>query len=68
MYAADLQWTTGDDSDDTAALAGFSAGDGKNFHIISGSLRPTITGIARISNVGTPGTWIFKVGGMHAYT
>ena len=64
---ADLQWTTGDFSGGTnglggiEALAGFNAGDQINSYTIPGSRSPNITNIARTSNVGIPGTWIFKV-------
>ena len=63
---ADIQWTTGDDSDGskglggTEALAGFSAGSYS--YTIPGSLTSSIVGITETSNVGIPGTWIFKVG------
>ena len=66
MYAADLQWTTGDNSGNIEALAGFSAGDNINFHTISGSRTPEIINITRTSNVDIPGTWIFKIGGVYA--
>ena len=65
---ADLQWTTGDSSfgDDglggTEALAGYNIGDQINSYTISGSQTSSITDIATTSNVGIPGTWIFKVG------
>ena len=65
---ADLQWTTGDNSGGydglggTEALAGYNAGDGINSYTIPGSLTSNITNIARTSNVGIPGTWIFKAG------
>ena len=63
-----IQWTTGDDSRGNRgfggreALAGFNAGDGINYIAIPGSLTPSIIDIARTSNVGIPGIWIFKVG------
>ena len=65
---ADLQWTTGDNSygydgfGGTEALAGFNAGDQINSYTIPGSRTSNITNITRTSNVGIPGTWIFKVG------
>ena len=65
---ADLQWTTGDNSFGTdglggiKALAGFNAGDHINSYTIPGSRTSNITYITRASNVGIPGTWIFKVG------
>ena len=64
----DLQWTTGDFSDGvdglggTEALAGFNAGDQVNSYTLPGSRTPNIVNITRTSNVGIPGTWIFKVG------
>ena len=64
----DLQWTTGDFSGGlaglggTEALAGFNAGDQINSYIIPGSRTPSIINITTTSNVGIPGTWIFKVG------
>ena len=63
-----LQWTTGGFAGGigglggTEALAGYNAGDSVNFHTIDGSLTPNIVKLARTSNVGMPGTWIFKVG------
>ena len=65
---ADLQWTTGDVSGGvdglggTEALAGFNAGDQVTSYNITGSITADITNIAKTSNVGIPGTWIFKVG------
>ena len=66
---ADLQWTTGDYYSDgyhgfggTEALAGYNAGDHINSYTVPGSRTPSVTDIARTSNVGIPGTWIFKVG------
>ena len=65
---ADLQWTTGDVSGGvdglggTEALAGFNAGDQVNSYTLPGSHTPNIVNITRTSNVGIPGTWIFKVG------
>ena len=65
---ADLQWTTGSNSGGTnglggiEALAGYNAGDQINSYSIPGSLTSSITNIARTSNVGIPGTWIFKAG------
>ena len=61
-----MQWTTGDLSggDDgvggTEALAGINAGDGINFVTIPGSRTSNIVNIAKTSNVGIPGIWIFK--------
>ena len=65
---ADLQWTTGDNSfgDDglggIEALAGYNAGDGVNSYTIAGSRTSTIINLNGTSNVGIPGTWMFKVG------
>ena len=65
---SDLQWTTGDSSfgkrglGGFKALAGYNAGDKINSHTIAGSRTSKIIEIARTSNVGIPGTWIFKVG------
>ena len=64
---ADIQWTTGDDSNGingiggNEAVVGFNAGDGINSKIISGSMTPSIINITQTSNIGVPGTWIFKV-------
>ena len=63
-----VQWTTGDDSGGTnglggtEALAGINIGDGINSITIPGSLTPDIINITQTSNVGIPGTWMFKVG------
>ena len=63
-----LQWTTGGFAGGilglggTEALAGYNAGDGINSYTADGSLTPSIVKLARTSNVGMPGTWIFKVG------
>ena len=69
LYAdGEIQWTTGDDSNGinglggTEALAGINVGDGVNHITIPGSLTPSIINIARTSNVGIPGVWMFKVG------
>ena len=65
---ANLQWTTGDNSfgDDglggTEALAGYNAGDQINSYTIAGSRTSRIINLTRTSNVGIPGTWMFKVG------
>ena len=65
MYAAGkMQWTTAKYSY-TEALAGINAGDGINYYTIPGSRTPNILNITRSTNVGIPGTWIFKVGGMY---
>ena len=65
-----IQWTTGDNSfgDDglggIEALVGINAGDGIRSYVVSGSRTSSIINITRTSNVGIPGTWIFKVGGV----
>ena len=72
MYAfGKIQWTTGDNSSGYSglygkeALAGFNAGDGTSYYIISESRTSSIINIASTTNVGIPGTWIFKVGGVY---
>ena len=72
MYAdGRIEWTTGDWSGGssglfgTEALAGFNAGNRINSYTISGSRTSSIINIARTTNVGIPGTWIFKVGGKY---
>ena len=72
MYAAGrIKWTTGDNSygynglGGTEALAGFNAGDGIRSYTIYGSRTSSIINIASTTNVGIPGTWIFKVGGVY---
>ena len=66
-----IQWTTGDNSggrnglSGTEALAGFNAGNHINSFTIYGSHSSSIINIARTTNVGIPGIWIFKVGGMY---
>ena len=74
MYAeGKMQWTTGDNSGGsngfygTEALAGINAGDRINYYTISGSRTSSIINIARTSNIGILGTWMFKVGGTHCY-
>ena len=69
MYAdGRIQWTTGDSSggvsglSGTEALAGINAGDHVDHVIIPGSLTSDIINIARTSNIGNPGVWIFQVG------
>ena len=66
LYADGLiQWTTGDSSGGTnglggnEAVAGYDAGDGENFFNIPGSGTSEIINIARTSNVGNLGMWIF---------
>ena len=77
MYAdGRMQWTTGDNSggynglSGTEALAGINAGDRINHVTVSGSRTSSIINIARTSNVGIPGVWMFQVGRgtcMHKY-
>ena len=74
MYAeGSIQWTTGDNSGGhnglfgTKALAGINAGNRINYYTIPGSRTSSIINIARISNIGIPGTWMFKVGGTYTY-
>jgi len=63
-----MQWTTGDRSGGSRglsgieALAGINAGDGANSITIPGSRTPSIINVTQTSNVGIPGTWMFKVG------
>ena len=71
MYAdGRIQWTTGDASRGsnglygTEALAGINAGNGIDYYVVSGSRTTSIIDIARTTNVGILGTYIFKVGGM----
>ena len=65
---ADLQWTTGDKSFGSGglggieALAGYNAGNQSNSYTLVGSRTSKITTIARTSNVGIPGRWMFKLG------
>ena len=72
MYAdGKIQWTTGDNSrgsngiNGIEALAGINAGNGYDYYVISGSRTSSIINIARTTNVGILGTYIFKVGGMY---
>ena len=69
MYAdGRIQWTTGDNSGGykglfgTEALAGINAGDSINNVTVPGSRTLSIINIARTSNVGIPGVWMFQVG------
>jgi len=69
LYAdGEIQWTTGEASDETEALAGINAGDGVNYITIPGSLTPSIINITQTSNVGILGTWIFKVNEGNIFT
>lgn len=76
MYAdGRIEWTTGDWSggsdglSGTEALAGINAGDQTNHITIPESQTPEIINITSTSNIGIPGTWMFKVGGgmVHTY-
>ena len=75
MYAdGRIQWTTGDNSggfnglSGTEALVGINAGDSINHVTVPGSRTSSIINIARTSNVGIPGTWMFQVGrGTYSY-
>ena len=64
----DLQWTTGDNSGGirglggTEALVGYNAGDLIHSYTIAGSRTSRIINLKSTSNVGIPGTWMFKVG------
>ena len=71
MYAdGKIQWTTGDDSGGfngifgIEALAGINVGNGIDYYVVSGSRTSSIINIARTTNVGILGTYMFKVGGM----
>ena len=65
---ADLQWTTGIISGGSrgvggnAALAGYNAGDRINSYTLPGSQTSKVVKLTRTSNVGIPGTWVFKIG------
>ena len=62
MYAdKEIQWTTGDSSGGTEALAGINAADDANHITIPGSLTPNIINITLTSNVGIPGVWMFSL-------
>ena len=72
MYAdGRIQWTTGDSSGGrhglggTEALAGINAGDSIHYYAIGGSRSSSIINIVRTTNVGIPGTWMFKVVGVY---
>jgi len=67
-----MQWTIGDWSYEfrelygSKALAGINAGDRINFITIPGSRTSSIIDIDTTSNIGIPGTWMFKLGtGIH---
>lgn len=68
LYADGLiQWTTGDSSGGSGglggitALVGFNSGDGLNYNVVLGSQTAEIKNITLISNVGTPGLFIYRV-------
>ena len=58
-----LQWTTGDVSNNIPAQAGFDAGNNRDFFTLPGSRTAAVTDLANLSNVstGTPGLWSFQV-------
>ncbi|XP_028410519.1 sushi domain-containing protein 2-like isoform X2 [Dendronephthya gigantea] len=58
-----ITWTFGSASDNTAAQAGFNAGDGIRYFNIPNSRTPAIINIASTSNCQVPGKWIFKIDG-----
>jgi len=61
LYALEsIEWTTGDASGGLQALAGIDNGDGLCNTII-GSRTPDIINIAKTSNVGMVGLYMFKV-------
>ncbi|XP_065510658.1 sushi, nidogen and EGF-like domain-containing protein 1 [Caloenas nicobarica] len=65
----DLSWTTGIANQGdahtglggTAAQAGFNSGDPAHYATLPGSRSPRVLGVARGTNVGVPGRWIFRV-------
>ena len=72
MYAEGrIQWTSSDKSGRYSrlsgfeSLAGFNAGNGINYYTIAGSQTSRIIDVTRTTNIGIPGTWIFKVGGLY---
>ncbi|XP_074786476.1 sushi, nidogen and EGF-like domain-containing protein 1 [Athene noctua] len=64
-----LQWTTGiaNKGDPHTGLggvpaqAGFNSGDDVHYYNVPGSRTPAVLSIARQSNVGLPGRWVFRV-------
>jgi hypothetical protein len=64
---AQLRWTTGDASGGahgrggTPAQAGFDAGDGVIAQVLPGSGTSRVLRLARDSNIGDPGVWIFNI-------
>ncbi|XP_069738891.1 sushi, nidogen and EGF-like domain-containing protein 1 [Phaenicophaeus curvirostris] len=69
----DLSWTTGiaNHGDPHSGLgglpaqAGFNSGDDVHFFNLPGSRTPEVLDVARTSNVGVPGRWIFRVDDSH---
>jgi len=64
----DLNWTTGQASGGdsqglggTPALAGFDAGNGRDFYTIPGSKTAGVLNLVNTSNVGQAGVWRFNV-------
>ena len=64
LYAYErIQWTTGDDDGGVNGLGGDEAVAGYYYPLtIPGSSTPQIINIDQNSNVGVPGTWIYKLG------
>ncbi|KAK2513524.1 hypothetical protein Q9966_016098 [Columba livia] len=66
-----ISWTTGIANQGnphtglggTPAQAGFNSGDPAHYAVLPGSRSPRVPNIARGSNVGVPGRWIFRVEG-----
>ncbi|MDQ8204289.1 nidogen-like domain-containing protein [Pelagicoccus sp. SDUM812003] len=60
-----LEWTTGDASGGidglggTIAQSGYDSGDGGVFYSLPGAMTETATNLLTMSNVGTPGLWVF---------
>jgi len=62
-----VQWVRGQGKDapgipDQHAHAGFDSGDLINYYTLQGSGQPNVQEIARSSNVGVPGKWLFHIG------
>lgn len=60
-----LNWAIADQADNTAAQAGFDAGDGVNFLSLPGSRTDQVLSLATGSNVSatSPGQWRYKIRG-----
>ncbi|XP_071847181.1 sushi domain-containing protein 2-like isoform X2 [Apostichopus japonicus] len=68
-----IEWTTGTASygdkqtgsantpNSVAAQVGFNAGDGINFFAVEGSRTQRVVNVTRLSNVGIPGRWMFRI-------